>query len=201
MLPMNRVLGRRLVPGCIRAGFSANLVTLLSLVSGVLGGWWFACGTRAMWVAGALAFTGANVLDETDGALARQTGTTSEGGKLFDTIADTVVHVALFLGVGVGMARHAAHGPWILLACAAVAGSLLSLVLDLSGILPWQPPANPVELGSFAWVTEWLRVDFSWLVVASAMAGQMGWIVWAGALGVFLVWIPSTAWITLRARR
>ena len=53
---------------------------------------------------------------------------------------------------------------------------------------------------TFAWVAEWLRIDFSLLVVLSALLHQMAWILWSGALGVFLFWIPSTFLIAVRAR-
>ena len=197
--PVNRLLGRGLVPVFIRGGISANTVTLLSLASGVTAGWWFAQGTGMLKIAGAFAFTVSNILDESDGTLARQTGTTSELGKWLYTATDTIIHSALFVGLGLGLGRQAAGGPWLALGLIAAAGSVASFALDVGGITPWTPPSGEgARGGTLAWLAESLRVDFAWLVVASAVVGQMTWIVWAGALGVFLVWIPSTAWMALR---
>jgi len=117
-----------------------------------------------------------------------------------DTVTDCIVHAALFCGLGIGLHRQFPHGPWFLLGAVAAGGSILSCALDVGGVTPWQPP-SPSDGTSLTWVTEWLRIDFSLLVVLSAALKQMGWILWAGALGVFLFWIPSTCLIALRNRR
>lgn len=198
--PINRFLGRGLVPALIRGGVSANTVTLGSLASGLSAGWWLAQGTPALTIVGACAFAAANILDESDGTLARWTGTTSALGKALDTVADTIIHAAFFLGLGIGLARQA-PGPWVALGLIAAAGSVASFALDVSGVTPWTPPnEQDVEAGGAARLAEALRTDFSWLVVVSAVVGSMSWILWAGAVGVFVVWIPSTAWLAVRQR-
>ncbi len=201
-LPINSALARPLVPFFIRLKVSANAVTLLSLLFGVLGGWCFLKGGAPWMVCGALGFWLANLMDECDGKVARETNTTSRFGALLDTMTDCGVHVALFLGLGMGLFHQFPQGPWLILGIIAAVGSILSLVLDVGGITPWQPPSpfqqTPAE--RWAWVTEWLRIDFSLLVVISAVLGWTGWILWAGALGVFFFWIPSTFLIAARVR-
>ena len=203
LLPLNSLLARFLVPLFIRARVSANAVTLLSLFSGVVAGLLFGRGTPHSLAAGGLAFLLANLLDECDGAVARLTNSCSRLGALLDTLADCAVHAALFLGLGVGIQRISPHGPWLLLGIAAAGGSILSCAMDVGGVTPWQAPKEMPESGaaSLAWVAEWLRIDFSLLVAASAFLGRMGWILWAGALGVFLFWIPSTVLIAVRQRK
>ena len=200
MIPMNSALSRLLVPWLIRSHFSAHNVTLLSLFSGVTAGSFFARGGSREMLAGAIFFLFSNLLDECDGKVARQTGTCSSLGAFLDTVTDCIVHAALFLGLGIGMARQFPQGPWLLLGWVAAGGSILSCALDVGGVTPWQPP-SPLEGYSLAGVAEWLRIDFSFLVLLSAFVGHIGWILWAGALGVFLFWIPSTFWIALTGRR
>ena len=78
---------------------------------------------------------------------------------------------------------------------------MLSSVMDLWGIT-WEPPghSNTPSNDSLAWVKEWLQVDFPLVVLVSVILHQMAWILWSGALGVFLFWIPSTLWIVLRGK-
>ncbi len=152
---------------------------------------------------GAVCFLLANVLDECDGKVARLTGRSSRLGALLDTLADCAVHAAFFLGLGIGMHRQFPHGPWLLLGVSAAGGSILSCVLDVVGITPWRPPepSGKSPGGFLAWLIEWLRIDFSLIVVISAVIRQTAWILWSGALGAFFFWIPSTVVITLRGRR
>ena len=203
LLPVNSALARPLVPLFVRAGVSANAVTVLSMLSGVAGSLFLLRGTAPAVVLGAAGFLLANVLDECDGKVARQTGTSSRFGALLDTWADFIVHAAFFLGLGIGMARRFPLGPWRMLGILAAAGNLLSFVLDVRGLSDAQPkgPAAALAPDRFSWITEWFRIDFSVLVLASALLGRTGWILWAGAIGVFLVWIPSTLLMAARNRR
>ena len=201
LLPINSALARPLAPFFVKAGVSANAVTFLSLLSGAAGGVFFSFGPPGM-LAGALGFLLANLFDECDGKVARLTGTASALGAFLDTVADCVVHIALFLGLGLGLHRQFPGGPFLFLGGVAAAGSFLSFAMDVGGLTPWQAPGPSAgREDSLTWVTEWLRIDFSLLVVLSALLGRLEWIVWAGALGVFIFWIPSTVLITLRSRK
>lgn len=201
MLPINRAVGRWLVPLFLWGGVSANTITLGSLLAGLLGGWWCSRGTPAAMLWGALGFLVANILDECDGQVARRTGTVSSFGAWLDTVTDSAVHIALFLGLAVGLHRQMLHGPWFWLGGVAAAGSLLSLALDVGGPAAWPSAEGGGRDSRLARLTEWFRIDFSLLVMASALVRQMGWILWAGSIGVFAIWIPSTLAIAARARR
>ena len=203
LVPINSTLARFLVPLFLQARISANGVTILSLLSGLMGGIFFSLGTAHGMICGALGFLLANLLDECDGTVARLTHTTSQMGAVLDTVADCIVHVALFVGLGLGLHRQFPQGPFLFLGIVAAAGSFLSFLLDVGGITPWQAPSSPNEKKEdrLAWVTEWLRIDFSLLVLISAFLGRLAWVVWAGALGVFFFWIPSTVLITIRSRK
>ena len=204
LLPVNSALARPLVPWLIRLRVSANAVTFLSMFSGILGGVVLAQGTGGTIFLGTLLFLLANLLDECDGKVARQTNTCSSFGRLLDTVTDSIVHTAFFLGLGIGMHRQFPQGPWAFLGFVAAGGSVLSCVLDVGGVTPWQPPGEAPSRSPtdrLAWVSEWLRIDFSLLVVLGAAFHQTAWILWSGALGVFLFWIPSTFLIAVRSRQ
>jgi len=201
-LPLNSALARPLIPLFVRGRISANTVTLLSIAAGIFGAICLAQGGLRSTLLGAGGFLLANVLDECDGKVARETGTASRFGALLDTWADFIVHAAFFLGLGIGTARHLPGGPWLMLGGIAAAGNLVSFLLDLRGLSGVEPkgPNSAASPDRFAWMTEWFRVDFSVLVMVSALLRSTGWILWAGAIGVFLVWIPSTVAIAARRR-
>ena len=200
MIPLNSVIAKPLVPWFIRLRFSPNAITGLSVVFGLLSGCFLALGISPMAVVGAICFLFSNVLDECDGKVARQTNRCSARGALLDTLADCAVHAAFFLGLGIGIHRQFPQSPALLLGAVAAGGSILSCALDVGGITPWQPPkpSDQSPEGMLAGLIEWLRIDFSMIVVISAVIRQMTWILWSGALGVFLFWIPSTVVIAFR---
>ncbi len=203
MIPLITAIARCFIPGFIRLRISPNTITGLSLLSGVLAGWVLARGTGPALILGAFLFLLANVLDECDGVVARQTDSCTPLGATLDTFADCVVHAAFFVGLGAAMAAQMPQGPWVALGWTAAAGGILSCALDVVGITPWQAPdhSDKTRERSLAWVVEWFRIDFSVIVMISALVGHASWILWAGALGVFLFWIPSTFVIAVQGRR
>lgn len=62
---------------------------------------------------GALLFALSNLLDHTDGELARLTGKTSRTGHVYDLASDACVHILLFVSIGVGLFLSGA-GAWAL---------------------------------------------------------------------------------------
>ncbi|MBC7188270.1 MAG: CDP-alcohol phosphatidyltransferase family protein [Calditrichaeota bacterium] len=89
-----------------------NMVTLVAMLAGVASGYQFAQGTRSSALLGTLFLMIANVLDCTDGQLARLRGTSSRLGKTLDGLADMVVYVAIFAGVATVMARQSGAATW-----------------------------------------------------------------------------------------
>tara|TARA_R110002124_G_scaffold106467_2_gene258237 strand:+ start:13007 stop:13621 length:615 start_codon:yes stop_codon:yes gene_type:complete len=84
----------RLGAGLAQAGVTANAVTLLGLISGILAG--FAIGYQAYGLALAL-IVASRLADGLDGAIARAT-VPSDIGSYFDIVADFVFYAAIPLG-------------------------------------------------------------------------------------------------------
>ena len=178
----------------IRWGISANGVTALSLWAGLTGALCLVKGAPLWTMVGALGFWLANLLDECDGEIARRTETASGFGSWFDTISDCLIHIGFFVGLGRGVSYRSGSEIWALLGILAGIGvffsylSYLAQQIFLRGKAAWLHPDPPKEVKNsegLTWLKEWLRVDFSLFVLVAALAGQMGWLLWGGAVGVF----------------
>ena len=203
MFPLNSALARVLVRGFIRLRISANTLTFLSLLSGLLGAWCLSLASPQTAIYGAVLFLFSCVLDECDGKVARETNTCSRLGAFLDAVTDGVVHALFFIGLGVGLERQFPQHHLLLLGWIAGAGVALSSLLDVTGISTWNPPSHSSQPrgDSVEWMKQWFQVDFSVIVLISAVLHHTVWILWAGALGVFLAWIPSTVFVAVRERR
>jgi len=79
-----------------------NMVTFLSAFVGVVGAVFMGLGTYTWLLWGAWLYALSNVLDCSDGQLARMTGTFSRYGRIYDGVADYVVGLFTFIGLGIG---------------------------------------------------------------------------------------------------
>ena len=79
-----------------------NLITGLSAVAGVVGAVFMAFGDYTWLIWGAILYMFSNVLDCSDGQLARMTSRFSRYGRIYDGVADYVVGLATFIGIGIG---------------------------------------------------------------------------------------------------
>ena len=80
-----------------------NHITTVRLLLGLAACGLFAMGTRPEILYAAGIFMLSNFVDHMDGELARLTGKSSRFGYHFDNYSDAVIHVALFLCIGIGL--------------------------------------------------------------------------------------------------
>jgi hypothetical protein len=115
-----------------RTGVTPNQLTLLSMVFGVLGGASLALGTPGALAAGGVFFLLYNIVDCSDGQLARLNHSGTHLGRILDGVADYVVSLAAYLGIGIGFAG-ASDRPvlmWVLTAVAGFSNAAQSGLLD-----------------------------------------------------------------------
>lgn len=101
--PWDQRIARFLVRPLVRTRVTPNHITTLRLLSGLA-----ACGCLAYgetplihWGAGLFALS--NFVDHMDGELARLSGKGSRRGHLYDLASDVVVHIFLFVSIGIGL--------------------------------------------------------------------------------------------------
>ncbi len=203
---LNRKLSRPLTRGFLRTPLTPNQVTGLSFFVGLLGAGCFLLGSYGWTLVGALLLQASTVLDCVDGEIARVKMLESPFGEWLDITLDTVVHVAIFIGVGVAVWKQ------IGLAAAPLLGGLLAAGALIS--FPLVTLAEKTETRGRArggWEDVWIAKlvgglasrDYSLLILASVLAGKLDWFLWTAAVGAQVFWIVLLAllWKAGRFRR
>jgi phosphatidylglycerophosphate synthase len=154
-------------------------------------------------VLGALLLQFSVVLDCCDGEIARVKFMESPLGDWLDIVCDTIVSIAIFLGVGVAVWRDGTVQHALVLAGILTVGGALSF--------PFVTFAEKTEaMGDRRNGWEDLVIkkllsslttrDFSVVVVVSAVIGKLHWFLWGAALGAHVFWL-FLAWLLFRAGR
>ncbi len=185
-------LGRRIALPLRNTRVHPNHVTTAGMLAGLAAAALYAHGSprAANWGAGLYVLSA--ILDHADGALARLSGRCSGAGQAYDRVADLLVRLALFAGVGCGL-RHGALGDGaIALAAAADVGVVATLVLRSATARRrgWEAIPQPTLLGlEFE--------DILYVIAPITWAGGRAPFLVGAAVGspLFALW---TAWIWWR---
>jgi phosphatidylglycerophosphate synthase len=180
---LNRPLGRYLSKILIHAPFSPNQVSIVSTLVGVLSGWFFAGG---YFISAALLLQLSAIVDCVDGDLARALYKESRLGKWLDLVGDQFVHIAVFAGIGLGLARSNPGSPALALGISAVLGTIISFAV----IVRFMQRKNGRESsGLEKLIDATTNRDFSLLVLFLAIVGKLNLFLWMAGIGVHLFWI------------
>ena len=185
---LNRPLGRYLSKILIRAPISPNQVTIVSMLVGILSGWFFA---RGYFISGALFLQLSAMIDCVDGDLARALYKESRFGKWLDLVGDQFVHVAVFAGIGFGLAR--SDPAALVLGISAVLGTIISFAVIVRFM---QRKNGRKSSGLEQLIDVTTNRDFSLLVLLLAIAGKLDLFLWMAGIGVHFFWIIAlrTQW-------
>jgi phosphatidylglycerophosphate synthase len=180
---LNRPLGRRLSKILVRAPFSPNQVSIVSTLVGIFSGWFFAAG---YFVSGALLLQLSAIVDCVDGDLARVLYKESRLGKWLDLVGDQFVHVAVFAGIGFGIARINPESHALALGISAVLGTIISFAV----IVRFMQRKNcRKSSGLEKLIDATTNRDFSLLVLFLAIVGKLDLFLWMAGIGAHLFWI------------
>ena len=137
---LHRRLSRPVTRAAIALGVTANQLSVLSLLVGLLAAWCFWRGTATAALAGLLVYVAAVVLDHADGEVARLALTESRVGEWLDILVDTIVHAALVVAMGLTAQRLVGAGA--LLGVVATLGIIASAAV--AKLWPTTGAATPV---------------------------------------------------------
>lgn len=127
-----RPLAFLLVKAIYDTNITPNQLTVISMVFGVIGGFFYTIGNYQSFIIAAVLILIYNVVDCSDGQLARLKKNGTAVGRILDGIADYVVSAAAYLGIGFGFANHSSNPLlwWIITAAAGFSNALQSGLLD-----------------------------------------------------------------------
>ncbi|MCK4560092.1 MAG: CDP-alcohol phosphatidyltransferase family protein [Calditrichia bacterium] len=115
-----------------QTSITPNQITWVSLFFGVFGAFLITFGTATAFTLAAICFIIYNILDCSDGQLARLQNSGTLTGRIVDGFADYIVAVTSYLAIGVGYASNT-NDPffyWTLTALAGFSNALHSFALD-----------------------------------------------------------------------
>jgi hypothetical protein len=115
-----------------RSSITPNQITIYALIIGMIGGALYLFNTHFYLITAAVLLIIYDVLDCSDGQLARlkQNGTLI--GRILDGVADYFVTITIYIGIGFGFASNS-ESPiiyWILVALAGISNAVHSIALD-----------------------------------------------------------------------
>lgn len=173
----SRTLTRILLP----TGISPNLVTLVSMTIGIVGGCCFAASTPTMAMIGAVLFLASTIIDGCDGEIARLTFRESTFGARLDILGDNLVHLFLFGGIAVGLYRRSADPTIALLGVALVIGVCVAMAAVYACIVRREPNSwQRMLFEAFA------SREFAYLLVVLTVTGHLDWFLWMSAVGTYV---------------
>ena len=199
---LHRRLSRPLTGLLLRTALTPNAVTAAGIVIGVVGGLMLGVPGIGAVLVGLLLLEAAAVLDCSDGELARLRFAESRLGHWLDVSGDTVVHIAVLVGIALRMTRTGDAPGWPLVAV------LLAGVIGAFAVITWSEETEGRRRRLAAWENRVLDGVLSplttrdWHVfpVAFALAGRLDLLVPAAAVGAHVFWL-TTLVVLLRVLR
>ncbi len=184
----NRPVGRIASKLLVHTAVTPNQVSVCSVIIGLVSAALFAAGTASTALAGALCLQLSAIVDCVDGDLARALYKQSALGKWLDIVGDQVVHVAVFLCLGIGLWRSGSAAPVIALGVVAALGVVLSFTVILQTL---RQPELRGQNGVQKLIDATTNRDFSVLLILFAFGGVLDWFMWMAAIGSHVFWIVA----------
>jgi phosphatidylglycerophosphate synthase len=183
----NRPCGRPLAKLLIHTAVSPNMISIASIMIGVVSALYFAGGTYQSIIIGALLLQLSAIIDCIDGDVARVVFKETPLGKWIDLAGDQIVHVAVFAGLAVGVAKSAGTPELLWLGVSAVAGAILSFAVVLRGMRKSSRPNSLLK----RLIDGATNRDFSVLVLMLSAFDLTEIFLWLAATGSHLFWIAA----------
>lgn len=181
-----------------------NHITIIGTAVGLLAAAVLSVGTYQTGIAGTLLFLCATIIDGCDGEVARLKFQESPFGEKFDVITDNIVHVAVFVGLAIGLYHQNPGGHYFVLMAILLGGFACDSVVTYFFLVrrpgfagkrdPLVPFKRRVRRRLLRALEALMNRDFAYLLVALALIDRLYWFFWGTAFGTYLfaillVWI------------
>ncbi len=130
-----RPLAFILVKILYRTNITPNQLTFGAIIMGIIGGIFYAQGSPLSpeyFIVGAIFFMMFNILDCSDGQMARLKHNGTRTGRIIDGVADYIAVTAVYIGIGIGFANHTDNPAfyWGLLVLTGASNTIHSILVD-----------------------------------------------------------------------
>jgi phosphatidylglycerophosphate synthase len=193
---IDRRLARPLTRLLLRSPATPAQITLAGVAAGLLGAAGLGMVSEPGRLLGILSLVLSGVLDCVDGEVARARLEESAAGARLDLAADYLVHLATFVGLGVGLVRQGLPpaGRWAVLALVIGVGAAMALMhaafvgplLARSGRSLHPAAPAPGRRGPVETVVEKMASrDYVYVLLLCALVGHLEWFLYAAAVGAW----------------
>lgn len=183
---VTRFFSRQLTKFFLKTSLSPNIITLLSLVIGLVSAVYFFQGAYGSNLVGAGLLLLSAWVDCTDGEIARLKFMESKVGGKLDIICDNLVHFAVFFAIGIGLYQATGQTVFIILGAFAVLGSLISFLLLNSSIIDEKKKSSgntPSLIVKKDLTAKLANRDFIYLLFLMALIGRVDIFIFITAIG------------------
>jgi len=177
---LSRLLSRRIA----RTPLTPNTVTLFNVVIGLAGAYLFSRGEYGAHVAGSLIFLLCVILDGVDGEVARLKLKETVFGRYLDIITDNIVHVALFIGIALGVAGKTGNEQYLYVLGILLGGFALCAIAVEQALRPGSDEIRSKALDKLRGLL--VNRDFAYLLVIFALLNGLEWFLISAAAGTYL---------------
>ncbi|MGD0238107.1 MAG: CDP-alcohol phosphatidyltransferase family protein [Syntrophorhabdales bacterium] len=195
---LDRHLSRRVSPMLARTLVTPNGVTLFNVAVGLGAAFLLLRGGYWSQLIGTVLFLLCVVLDGVDGEVARLKLQETAFGHYLDIVTDNIVHLAIFIGLAVGLYRQTGDRLYLQLLWFLLGGFgfCAAAIYKVSSAGPDRPRSTVVDR-----LTGLLgNRDFAYLLVALAIIGRLNWFLVGAAAGSY-VFAAVVLAFDLRGRR
>lgn len=171
----------------IKTAVTPNQITIFSLILGILTGIFFSFGNHTYTVVAGFLYFISVVFDQCDGEVARLKHLESKSGHVLDIMCDTVVNVALVIGITIGSYKIIGHGYVFLVGLLAIVGITISLLL----VTYFEEKIEGKTHGKTKEALDKLNnKDFFYIIIIiCVITNQMIWFLLVMAIGTNIYWI------------
>jgi len=162
-----------------------NQVTIISLILGIASAAFFSHGAHTYTIIAGLFYFISTVFDQCDGEVARYKQMTSDFGKTFDIIVDSIVNATITIGITIAIYKTNGSGLSIIAGLLAMTGIVISLLLTT-----YFSHENNNNTGTKEMLDRLNNKDFFYIIMlASVIFNQMIWFLLIMAIGTNIYWI------------
>ncbi len=183
---VTRFFSRQFTRIFLQTPLSPNMITLLSLVIGLISAAYFFQGTYENSIMGAGLLLLSAWIDCTDGEIARLKFMESKIGGKLDILCDNLVHFAVFFAIGMGLYQFTGQSIYKILGALAVLGSLISFLFMSSTIIDKKEKASSNVSGAKNknnLSDKLANRDFIYFLFLMALIGRMDVFICVTAIG------------------